>query len=234
MNSAASAGSRRALTELTNSLTFMPDPPSLLIVAALYLAQLHAVNYECYTAELKRMRTKTADIPMRTMRTPERGALRSYTSRGGVFVLSRLLPTKHSSTGAWRLTHQPSGAVSLVTSYGEGVQLIRRLQTTPALDEGAAQRFVILPRPEPMNGVVLFDRATGRWFPRWNELPVQQSELEHMALLQPARATDEVAGVVLTEWQMEIELVTASAPADRQAARPVASTARVRRRARSR
>lgn len=149
------------------------------------------------------MRKRTADVPLHTLHAPEHGALRSYTTRGGAFILSRLSATKHSAAGAWRLTHQPSGAVSLVSSYADGVGLIRRLQTAPAPGDGATQRFVILPRTAPMGGAVLFDRATGKWFPRAPEHPVRQEELEGMVLLQPTSAV-----VAATEWQMEMELNT--------------------------
>ena len=154
------------------------------------------------------MRQRTSDVPTHLLPTPEHGTLRSYATRGATFILSRLRATKHSAAGAWRLTHQPSGAVSMVRSYADGIALIRRLQSAPSADEGAAQRFVILPHDgggdgSGGGGVVLFDRVTGKWFPRSIEQPIQQHELEGMARLQPPNS---ISG--MTDWQMELGLST--------------------------
>lgn len=128
-------------------------------------------------------RKRTGDIVMRKLPAPIPGAVRSYVSRGRLFVLSLLnLHRLRSLTPSWRLLHRPSGAEAELWSYTTAVDLIRRIQSPP---ESETDRWVVLPRPEPFAGQVLFDRASGRWFGRDRETPVRPEELEAMSQAMP-------------------------------------------------
>jgi hypothetical protein len=132
------------------------------------------------------MRPKTSDIRTRRMSTPELGAVRSYATIRGGYVISLRSRAEHTRRDAWTVLHMPSGALTGVWSFGEAIALVRKLSTMPE-DERA--RWVILPRDG--GGQVLFDRASGQWWRRGPERPVTPAELEVMSHIRP-----------LTEYQL--------------------------------
>lgn len=134
-------------------------------------------------------RPSTGDVPVRRHQQAERDAVRSYVTRDGArFIISKLTRGKSSAEDSWRVTHQASGGVLSRWSFGECIDLIRRMQTAPKSEE---ERWIVLRwsgRGSAGSGQVLFDRASGEWWQRSFYRPVTPEELAAMSKARPISA----------------------------------------------
>lgn len=136
-------------------------------------------------------RNRRAKCPWRLRKAAqlEPGATTTWVSSGagGRYLVSKIDDRGGEKSPPWRLTHQPSGAQALVWTRRAATELLRRLLTPP---ERESDRWVILPRPDlwrgqKAEGQVLFDRGTGRWWPRSPDKLVTGVQLEIMSRLCP-------------------------------------------------